>query len=187
MKLNLGCGMNRQAGYINVDCFAEAQPDMVWDLEVTPWPWETSSADEILMNHSLEHMGATTPGFFSIMKELYRVCKPDGRIVLHVPHPRHDSYLTDPTHVRPITPFMFGLFSKRNNREWEQTNVSNTPLGLYLDVDFRVAEANQVLDPYYADLFNSGGISEADLNRAIAERNNVVIEYQIVLSVVKEA
>ena len=57
MKLNLGCGHRRRDDYVNVDMFEACRPDVLWDLEQLPWPWESSSADEVLFHHSMEHLG----------------------------------------------------------------------------------------------------------------------------------
>ena len=59
MKLNLGCGHDHKEGYVNVDVSDLGKPDMVVDLEVLPWPWQDSSIDEILIKHTLEHLGQT--------------------------------------------------------------------------------------------------------------------------------
>jgi predicted SAM-dependent methyltransferase len=53
MRLNLGCGVNRKPGYVNVDREAAASPDLVVDLERFPWPWPTDSIDEVAMEHVL--------------------------------------------------------------------------------------------------------------------------------------
>ena len=49
---------------------------------------------------------------------------------------RHDNFVHDPTHVRPITFLGLTMFSKLLNREWQANGYATTPLGLYLDVDF---------------------------------------------------
>ena len=42
--------------------------------------------------------------FLGMMKELYRICRDGAEIEINVPHPRHDNFIGDPTHVRIITP-----------------------------------------------------------------------------------
>jgi hypothetical protein len=188
MKLNLGCGHRKQAGYVNVDLSPECHPDEVWNLEELPWPWATSSADEVLFIHSLEHLGQSTASFLGIMKELYRICR-DGAVVrVHVPHPRHDFYLGDPTHVRPITPETLALFDKARNDEWARTGSSaGTPLAHYLGVDFTIVQAITMLDEPYSSQYTRKEISDADLNRLLRERNNIAYEFQIELQVRKPA
>src|SRR4051812_28847226 len=118
LKLNLGSGQNPKPGYINVDKFGS--PDVTCDLEQFPWPWEDNSVGEVEMFHVLEHLGESTATFMGIIKELYRVCRDGAMMRISVPHPRCDDFLNDPTHVRPITPEVMSLFSKRLNEEWKR-------------------------------------------------------------------
>jgi predicted SAM-dependent methyltransferase len=55
LKLNLGCGENKYAAYVNVD--KHGNPDLVHDLETFPWPWPNDSVSEIVLCHVLEHLG----------------------------------------------------------------------------------------------------------------------------------
>ena len=185
MKLNLGCGFNKLMGHVNVDMYQTCNPDMQVDMEVFPWPFDANSVDEVVFNHSLEHMGAATDVFLSIMKELYRVCKDQSLVRINVPHPRHDNFIGDPTHVRIVTPQVLSLFSKKLNHSWRERGVSNTPLALYTDVDFEVVDVTQILENSYLLSFKSGAISEQELRVLVDERNNVVSEYKMVIKVIK--
>jgi hypothetical protein len=185
MRLNLGCGYDRLDGWLNIDKVAACGPDQVLDLERTPWPFADDSVDEVLMSHVLEHLGADPEVFFAIVKELYRVCRHGAEVRIHVPHPRHDDFINDPTHVRAITPELLFLFSQRQNRIWRENKASNTLLAFYLDVDFEVKKASLVLDPRYADALARGQIQEGQLDELARSYNNVVREYAIILEAVK--
>src|SRR6185295_19995878 len=93
LRLNLGCGAKRLPGYVNVDKFGE--PDVKLDLEVFPWPWATGSVGEILLVHVLEHLGHDPAVYLRIVQEMYRVCVPDARVRIVVPHHRHDFFFSD--------------------------------------------------------------------------------------------
>ncbi len=181
MKLNLGCGQNKVPGYLNVDKYPACEPDQVVDLEVFPWPFADNSVTEVLLTHVLEHLGQQTETFFGIMKELYRVLVPGGKVMIRVPHPRSEGFLGDPTHVRPISPLVMTLFSKRLNREWKQKGWPNTPLGLYLDIDFEIVSTGVTLTPRWLQQFQSGALSIEQINAAIEMHHNVVDEVQIEL------
>ena len=43
MKLNIGSGFRKMDGYINVDNFEECKPDVLMNLEETPWSFESNS------------------------------------------------------------------------------------------------------------------------------------------------
>jgi hypothetical protein len=183
LKLNLGCGQRRMEGFLNVDKFGE--PDLCFDLETFPWPWEDSSVDTIVLNHVLEHLGQSPDVYFGIMKELYRICQPEALLHINVPHPRHDDFITDPTHVRVVTPDSLGLFSKANNLEWKRLGAANSPLGLYLDVDFEVLSTSFILDAPWQEQRQAGVLSDEQVFLAIRQYNNVVKEIHMQVKVVK--
>jgi len=185
MKINMGCGQNKFEGYLNVDKFEECSPDLKIDLELFPWPIDTNAAEEVLFIHCLEHLGQKSEVFFEIIKETYRISKGDAKIVIVVPHPRHDHFLGDPTHVRVINPMILSLFSKKLNMQWKQNGDANSPLALYLDVDFEIVEYKQILAPYYLEKLNKKEITLEQLEQCVQERNNVVQEYIIELKVIK--
>lgn len=182
-KLNLGCGENHMPGYVNVDKYGK--PDLLHDLEIFPWPWEDNTVQEVRLNHVLEHLGETVAGYFRIIKELYRISVANAELYINVPHPRHDDFLNDPTHVRIVTPEGLMLFSKAKNREWIEGRYANSPLGLYLNVDFEIMSFDYILDPLWAEKLNNKELSETQIAQAFRNYNNVVKEIRMVLKVVK--
>jgi len=185
LRLNLGCGGERLPGWVNVDKFAEAHPDVVHDLERFPWPFQDDSAGEVLLKHVLEHLGRDGDTFLGIIRELYRVCAPGGRVRIVVPHPRHRDFLQDPTHVRPVLAEMFEHFSLEVNEDWIRRGLPGTPLAVYLGLDFRIESATLNLDPWWDAEFRSGRIDREQLDRAMRDHNNVVQTTDIVLRAVK--
>ena len=177
MKLNLGCGQNRLEGYINTDREPVVEPDLVMDLEEFPWPFEDDSVDAVVANHVLEHVGAAPEVFIGIMQELYRVCRGGATIHIAVPHPRHDFFFDDPTHVRAITPMTLALFSRKNCLDWKARGCANSPLALYAGVDFELRDMKVTVADKYKDAPN--------LDEMVELYNNVATEYRYVLEVMK--
>ena len=185
MKYNFGCGFNKFDSFVNIDKFDHCEPDMLMDIEVLPWPIESDTAEEVWFVHCLEHVGADPNVFIGIIKELYRICKNDAKVRIHVPHPRSDHYLGDPTHVRPVTPMVLSLFSKKNCLKWQETNASNSPLAIYHDVDFEIIKTDAGLAERYKKAWDEKKITRDELVKCMAENNNVVDEFRFQLKVIK--
>lgn len=111
MRLNLGCGLHPEDGYVNADIAALPGVDVVCDLDAAPWPWPDESCEEIVASHLFEHIAH--PVLF--MAEAWRILTIGGLLDIRVPGgayvDKDDRYwlphrhsLTDPTHVRHCTP-----------------------------------------------------------------------------------
>jgi SAM-dependent methyltransferase len=154
MNLNLGCGNFKFDDFINVDKVQLYQPDVLHDLEVLPWPFESNSADNIVLSHVLEHLGQTPSLFIQILKEIYRISKNGCLLYIDVPCPRSKYYLSDPTHVRPITPDLIDLFNKKSNHFYSSKDYAISQLGIENNVDFEVLKVDMIVDK---DIYNKAG------------------------------
>jgi hypothetical protein len=168
-------------GYVNVDLSPACNPDVLCDLEVFPWPWGDNSVDGVLFNHSLEHLGEHSKVFLGMMKELYRICRNGAEIEINVPHPRHDNFISDPTHVRIITPLLLTLFDRAANDECQRRGAANTPLAHYLNVDFRIVRAVNILGEPYASQYDRGELRDEEVNRLGRESFNIFSEIRITI------
>jgi len=187
MKLNLGCGFNKIDGYINADKEIICLPDVLVSLDTEPWPWVDDSADEVLLDHVLEHLGETTAQYLHVIKELYRVCMPGAKIIIRVPHPRHDNFIHDCTHVRAITPEGLAMFNKTRNLQQIADGAKDTKLGLMLDVDFNLIKVTYKLEPRWEILTGNKLISNEEMIAVMRAQNNVCYEIEMELTVIKEA
>jgi len=181
MKINIGAGDTRIPDFINIDYDSSSNPDYALDVEKDRLPFEDNTVECVVAHHIFEHLGE---GYFHCLQEIYRVCKHGAIIDIRVPHPRHDSFLADPTHRRPITPLGLQLFSKKFNEHCRKTNAASSRLGDYFNVDFDILEWNYIPEEKYRVLLADK--SKEYVEEYIDERNNVVSEIYIKLMVVKE-
>lgn len=186
LKLNLGSGSKRIDGYLNVDFSSECQPDIVMDLEKTPYDFADDSVSHIAMHHVLEHIGQTTETFLNIIKELYRICVNGATIDIIVPHPNHDTFIADPTHVRPITGMTMSLFDRELNLIWRETKAANSPLALQCGVNFKTINVVQMVDSNASRDYEALKAKDPFLaDMLVKYGRNIFLETHIVLRAVK--
>lgn len=92
--LHLGSGHSPLEGAITVDLNPNTNPRVIWDLNNTPWPFETNSFDEVVALNIVEHLD----DFLSVMGEIHRVCRPEAQVSILVPHFSSAAAHVDPTH-----------------------------------------------------------------------------------------
>jgi ubiquinone/menaquinone biosynthesis C-methylase UbiE len=96
--LDIGCGSNKFAGSIGVDCIALPGVDVVADLNVFPWPFQDNEFDRVIFKHSISHFSNVV----QVMEEVSRISKDKAIVEIIVPHYASDNYHTDPTHKSPM-------------------------------------------------------------------------------------
>ena len=181
MKLHIGSGFQRYDNFVNIDYDANCNPDYCLDIEKDILPFEDNSVDGVIAHHVLEHLGE---GYFHFLKELYRVCQHGAMIDIIVPHHRHEYFINDPTHRRPITAAGLLLFSKRYNNLCIEQNFSASKLGHYFDVDFEVVDSLNVPEHKYIEMFT--GKPKEEVERYMHEHSNIIVEVKIKVVVIKE-
>jgi SAM-dependent methyltransferase len=111
--LNIGCGKDHFLGYEGVDAVAGPQVQHVADLESMPWPFETSSIDEVLLYNILEHLSETV----RTLEEVHRILKPGGTATIKVPYYNSYGAATDPTHKRHFSEDTLNYFTPDGRTE----------------------------------------------------------------------
>lgn len=106
MKINLGAGDDIREGFVNHDLAALPNIDVVHDLNQYPWPWESDSADEMIVKDVLEHLDELIPA----LEEIHRTLAPGGVAHIKVPYWNGWSRHADPTHKRGFHELTFRFF-----------------------------------------------------------------------------
>lgn len=99
IKLNVGCGNNPEAGYINIDN-RDVGNNMIWDVR-HGLPFPDESVEEVFSSHFLEHLNDEDS--LEFLREALRVLKPGKEVRIIVPHalstgafyPGHLSFWTE--------------------------------------------------------------------------------------------
>ena len=93
VRLELGCGRQKEPGYLGMDLRPWPGVDVVCNLEKA-LPLADNVVSELYSNHVLEHVGSTV----DLMQEVYRVCQNGARVRIRVPYFTGSGAFADPTH-----------------------------------------------------------------------------------------
>ncbi len=107
LKVNLGSGPIRKAGFLNIDRLPLPEVDIVADLN-KGIPLNNDSVNEITALSVLEHLDDTC----FIMEEMYRVCMKDAKVTITIPYLKSTAAFKDPTHKRFFSERTFEYFDK---------------------------------------------------------------------------
>lgn len=115
---------------VTLDINPDHKPDIITDLNITPWPLEDESFDEVHAYEVLEHLGVQgdAKSFFATFSEIYRILKPNGYLFATVPMWNNVWAWGDPSHTRIINQGSLAFLSQ----EEYKLQVGKSPMS-----DFR--------------------------------------------------
>ncbi len=106
--LDVGCARGKYPGAIGIDISTDTQADVVCDWSVT-YPFADNSFDQVRLIHIIEEV----PDVMATLKEVHRISRPGGRVVIVTPHyTDHSSYMS-PTHRWHLSSFSLWFFSEK--------------------------------------------------------------------------
>lgn len=108
IRLDIGCGENKQEGFTGMDARELPGVDIVHDLEVFPWPLPDECCLTIVGSHIIEHI---KPWFtIPLFNEIWRIMKPGGQLALSTPYAGSPGFWQDPTHCNGFNEATFQYF-----------------------------------------------------------------------------
>ena len=93
--LDIGCGPNKQPGYLGLDYWPFLGVDIVRDLR-RGLPFDDDSVDSIYSSHCIEHFAGADLIF--LIEEMWRVSKPGAGWTIIVPDASSPNMHKDPMH-----------------------------------------------------------------------------------------
>ncbi len=110
IKLDIGCGGNKNRGFVGMDIRKEPGVDIVQDLEVQPWPLPDECVSFAVASHVVEHINPVKFGMINFMNEVWRVLKPGAQFAIAVPYAYSQGFVQDPTHCNPCNEITWAYF-----------------------------------------------------------------------------
>ena len=129
LKLNLGSGETPRKGLYAVDRLELAGVDIIADLNEPLDLLQDNCVDTIYSRHTFEHVLE----FLPLMREIYRITCPGGKIEIITPHFSNVYGFSDPTHER-----FFGLYSMYYFVDPEHQPKMRKVPAFYSDVRFKI-------------------------------------------------
>jgi predicted SAM-dependent methyltransferase len=128
LKLDIGCGPNKEQGFIGIDSKQYPGVDFVHDIETYPWPFPDNSFTLLSASHYIAHINPLNTGFIRFMNECWRVLKPGGQFRIVTPYAGSTAYWSDPANVNGTTAHTWhyfdpmqatGLYKRHMPKPWK--------------------------------------------------------------------
>ena len=137
-ELLLGCGNKKEKqlalpekekwnNIVTLDLDPNTEPNVIWDLNHLPLPFDDETFEEVHAYDVLEHIGQQGDWrtFFAQFEEFYRILKPGGHFFAITPAWDSLWAWSDPGHSRIITEGTIHFLSQDSYKDIGKTNMTD--------------------------------------------------------------
>ena len=111
MRINLACGDDYKEGWVNVDYRDNVKIDVKHDLNKFPYPFKNGSknfgADVCYIRNAIDCLNSP----IKTIKEMARITKTGGEVIIHSPHALSYAYLSGLEHQHHFTENTFNDYT----------------------------------------------------------------------------
>ncbi|MDH3324017.1 MAG: class I SAM-dependent methyltransferase [Candidatus Peregrinibacteria bacterium] len=160
--LDLGCGLNKTPNSIGVDIVKLEGVDIVHDLNKIPYPFQSNSMEQVILNDVLEHLNDP----INVLKESHRILKEGGMIKIRVVHWNHRYSYSDPQHKHAFSELVWDFFTGKRR-------------SYYTDFKFKNLKIDYIFDPKAENFYGSDEIKllrKAYFHSNIIQGMNITME-----------
>jgi SAM-dependent methyltransferase len=163
--LDVGCGANKNEGFVGIDIRSLKGVDIVQDLEAFPWPLDDNSCKTIIGSHIIEHISPIRGTFLKFMAEIWRILEPGGQVAFAYPYGVGEGFQQDPTHCNPC-----------NHATWQYFDPGYFLWSIYETPPFKVIRNEWNVSGQGEVLLTK--ISERTAKKRIKERKNLEAQHE---------
>jgi len=143
IKLDIACGGHKNPDFVGLDIRSLPNVDIVWDVNMHPWPLPDDCVIMATASHLLEHIpgvvidnGHTRFPFLEFMDEVWRIMRVGCEFYIVVPHGSSQGYMQDPTHCNAMNQTRWAYFDPVNGgnlyaiyrpKPWEIRDIKWSP------------------------------------------------------------
>ena len=156
LRIDLGCGTNKQTGFIGVDRYPLPGVDILADMNGF-LPFREDSVDLLFASHSLEHVKT----LLWTIREVYRICKHGAQVCVCAPYSEQKLNLANPYHTcvfnehtprfwtdYPTAPIDPAEYAHPHATQWGLSTSDHSDPG----IDIRLVRIEYFYFPQYAGL-----------------------------------
>lgn len=112
ITLSVGCGKRQiEENVVRIDISPCVKPDVIWNLNHFPYPFENSSFSKIECFDVIEHLQSIP----RTLEEFHRLLETNGVLQIVTPHFSSANSFVDPTHRWHLSYFSFDYFDEENS------------------------------------------------------------------------
>jgi SAM-dependent methyltransferase len=173
-NLYVGCGDDHEISsngnsWINLDMNPNNNPDVVWNLNNIPLPFDDNSFDCIFSCHTLEHLHRNR--FVHFVADAHRILKANGYLIGITPYGTTDVAWAMPQHNMLFSEITWSNLSAKDYekngrlssgddellpfREWEIETITLVPYKEFLndpEIEFKIRHYRNVIQDIHAVL-----------------------------------